>query len=444
MRRAAILFALLFSGCSCGGGLSREELMDPETCRDCHESQYREWSGSMHAYAASDPLFLAMNQRGQRETGGALGTFCLGCHAPVAVREGATTDGSNLDELPQHLKGVTCWFCHQIDAVEGEHNALVRLADDGIMRGSFADAVDNDAHETLYSPLHDRDDVESSKLCGACHDIVTERGTHLERTFAEWKETLFATGGPRDQLSCAACHMPGREGVAADVPGVKLRRIRSHAMPGVDVALTPFPEMDAQRELVQKELDFTLSAQICVVPAGDALNVDVTLENVAAGHKWPSGAVQDRRGWVELVASFGGNVTWATGTVAPDKAVLENPDPNLWWFGEQMFGDDGQPVHMFWEAARAEGLLLPGQVTRDVSDPRFVHSLTRRFVVPGRADTLRLRVRLRPMDFDVIDDLIASGDLAPELRDRMPTFDLGSTVLEWRAEDGQLCVPSNR
>ena len=29
-----------------------------------------------------------MNKRGQRETNGALGTFCLKCHAPMAVALG--------------------------------------------------------------------------------------------------------------------------------------------------------------------------------------------------------------------------------------------------------------------------------------------------------------------------------------------------------------------
>ena len=31
-------------------------------------------------------VFLAMNERGQRETGGQLGPFCVNCHAPLAVR----------------------------------------------------------------------------------------------------------------------------------------------------------------------------------------------------------------------------------------------------------------------------------------------------------------------------------------------------------------------
>ena len=43
---------------------SREKLLDPATCKDCHKKYYAEWSGSMHAYASKDPVFLAMNARG--------------------------------------------------------------------------------------------------------------------------------------------------------------------------------------------------------------------------------------------------------------------------------------------------------------------------------------------------------------------------------------------
>src|SRR6266581_6039630 len=68
--------------------LARAEMLDPTTCQKCHADHYRDWSGSMHAYASDDPVFLAMNKRGQRETSGALGSFCVKCHAPMAVREG--------------------------------------------------------------------------------------------------------------------------------------------------------------------------------------------------------------------------------------------------------------------------------------------------------------------------------------------------------------------
>jgi hypothetical protein len=48
--------------------LSQEDLLDPVKCKTCHETHYNEWSASMHAYASTDPVFLAMNRRGQRET----------------------------------------------------------------------------------------------------------------------------------------------------------------------------------------------------------------------------------------------------------------------------------------------------------------------------------------------------------------------------------------
>src|SRR5579871_5159599 len=108
--------------------MTREQLLDPATCQPCHAEHVTDWSGSMHAYASDDPIFLAMNARGQRETNGALGSFCVNCHAPLALRENATTDGTNLANVPSKLKGVNCYFCHTIDQVNGAHDAPVHLA----------------------------------------------------------------------------------------------------------------------------------------------------------------------------------------------------------------------------------------------------------------------------------------------------------------------------
>src|ERR1700722_4387364 len=109
---------------------SRDDLLDPKTCNQCHVDHYADWSASMHAYASDDPVFVAMNQRGQRETNGQLGNFCVKCHAPMAVNEGATTDGTNLDSIPQSLHGVTCFYCHTVESVNGTHNDPLALASD--------------------------------------------------------------------------------------------------------------------------------------------------------------------------------------------------------------------------------------------------------------------------------------------------------------------------
>jgi len=68
--------AALFACHSDQTSLTREQLLDPQSCAGCHQDQFQEWEGSMHAYSSNDPVFLAMNKRGQRETNGQLGAFC--------------------------------------------------------------------------------------------------------------------------------------------------------------------------------------------------------------------------------------------------------------------------------------------------------------------------------------------------------------------------------
>src|SRR6478672_4090627 len=84
-----------------------EKLQDPETCKECHPKHFEQWSGSMHAYAADDPVFVAMNKRGQRETNGELGDFCLRCHAPMALELGVA-NAANFDPatLSPSARGV--------------------------------------------------------------------------------------------------------------------------------------------------------------------------------------------------------------------------------------------------------------------------------------------------------------------------------------------------
>jgi hypothetical protein len=444
-----LLFVLGASACKESIALSLEQLMDPAACKSCHPGQFREWSGSMHAYAADDPVFIAMNARGQRETGGALGDFCVRCHAPMAVRTGATRDGLNLSTLPPSMRGVTCYFCHQVRDLAGSHNNPLILAGDVTMRGGIRDPMPLRAHRAAYSRLHDRESRDSAALCGSCHDVVTPAGVHLERTFLEWKGSLFATGDARQQLTCGQCHMPGRPGMAADVPGATIRLDHDHMMPGVDVALSPFPEMKAQRQAVQRELDTAVQARLCVRMEGADLLAELTLDNVGSGHDFPSGAAHDRRAWIELVAYSGGAIVYQSGNVAEGQAAAELTDPKLWLMRERIYDKSGREVHMFWDAARYEAEHLPPTLTNDRNDRRYVHAVTRTYRIPEiRIDRITTRMRLRPIDQDVLADLARTGDLhgpmgdsaGDSVRASIPTFTLGGTVAEWR-RGGPPCVP---
>lgn len=429
---------ILVAGCA--KDLDRDALMDPASCVECHPAHVAEWEGSMHAYAAEDPVFRAMNARGQRETNGELGDFCVQCHAPLAVREGLTTDGLNLDDVPEHLRGVNCFFCHSAEEVTGDHNAPITLATDNILRGGISNPTRNPAHKAEYSELHDREKLASGDLCGSCHDIVTPAGVHLERTYLEWQNSLYSQPIDGLQQTCGSCHMQGRDDVAADYEGVPLRRVHSHRMAGVDVAITEFPDIDGQLDEVQRALNTVVAATMTVCDTGKGIEAVLTLDNVAAGHSFPSGATQDRRVWIELVASTKGQPVFSTGVIADDEPVASVDDPNLWRLGERMLDASGAEVHMFWEAHTVEGELLPAPTSPDPNDPAWIDThIPRTWTLPAGVDEIHAVIRMRPVGLDVIDLLIESGDLDAGYREVFPTFTLEGSAVSWTADEGFIC-----
>jgi hypothetical protein len=388
----------------------------------------------MHAYASDDPVFLAMNRRGQRETNGALGDFCVKCHAPQAVRDGLTTDGTNLAALPAAAKGVSCFFCHTTESVEGTHNNPLVLGKGDRLLGPIADPVGGAPHDSGYATLFDETRTESAYACGGCHDIVNGHGVELERTFEEWQGTLFSVA-PHG-LTCAACHMAGSDGPAA-TGSTKVRRLHDHGFPAVDVGLTPFPGADriAQTRNAQTALDATLQGTICL----DELDrkIIVALDNVGAGHSWPSGAAQDRRAWVEVTATTGDRVVYRSG-LAPGETTSSAADPDLWVLRDCIFGTDGAEVQMFWDAASHVGNALPGPVSLDLKDPSTAVRTHVKRLYPGAAmlpelpDRITLDVYLRTVDDEVLAGLVASGDLQAVDAAAVGTFHLGGGAqLTW-------------
>jgi hypothetical protein len=482
--------ALVISACS-GNDTStypREKLLDPATCKECHQSHYDEWSGSMHAYASVDPVFRAMNQRGQDEA--MLGDFCVKCHAPMAVQEGATKDGTNLDSVPDSLQGVTCYFCHQVSAVHGSSNAALDLASDTTMRGEVADPVANRAHGSKYSTLHDDRSLDSSNLCGSCHDISVPahfsgavEDVALERTYSEWQGSLFATS--KAPLTCSGCHFAtGTGGTIANYPGVKSNRTRHmHDFPGVDVALTDFPKENtvaqkaAQRNAVEQLLTRAVALTVC---ANQNHLARVTVENRGAGHGAPSGASADRRMWLEVEARNpspddpDGKVIFTSGAVPDGTPVVGFVDPD--GTSPKVFRDTGldaagNPAHLFWKIASIVPGSLNAPVTSDTRDPRY-HAVGdvvtlpaggKAFSLPGfvfESGSIRVTVHVRPVGLDVLDDLYsspgASGD-GTAVRAAMPTLDLlpnegVPATVEWTmagartqgtsGSNGELCVSS--
>ncbi len=175
-------------------------LPSPQTCRQCHPREYREWRESYHAKALSTPTFRAMFTIHNLEEPDRPDK-CLYCHAPEAkllgneeelkkrVLEGKVKDGEH---------GITCVICHSItDAPEtGDSTVPVRL------------------EVPSLPPYHKvrRDRLTTSeRLCSSCHNYNSgHRGDVPCCTInREWRVTSFARKG----ISCQSCHMRDRMGV---------------------------------------------------------------------------------------------------------------------------------------------------------------------------------------------------------------------------------------
>ncbi|CAN5905387.1 hypothetical protein BH11MYX3_BH11MYX3_21730 [soil metagenome] len=371
----------------------------------------------MHAYASEDPVFVAMNRLGQRATAGQLGTFCVKCHAPFA-------DSVDLEGVPRERRGVGCIACHQAVAVDATHNGSLRWDRGGTMRGALRDVVATPAHDSKYSTLLDSDRSESSSVCGACHDVHLPNGLAIENTYAEWNASVFA-----ESLSCSGCHMFSTG-----------RRRHDHSFPGVDVATSAWPGIDEQRHVIARDLRPAVMTKLCVQPTGGGVQVSVILDNAQVGHAFPSGTTHARRLWVELTAETGGAVTQSIGSFQRNAVVHAGRSPEVWILGSRFFRGE-EEVQFAWEADAIKSELLMPSVTVDPRDPAYYHARTRDFRLTGRPDVIRLALHEQPIGIDILETLVAAGELDPAVIEAASTHTLDGAAREWHAADGFGCVP---
>jgi hypothetical protein len=362
----------------------------PEYCGRCHQNHYQQWRGSMHAYAVKDPVFLAMNAKGIADTAGELGQFCVQCHAPVASLKDMLPveerDGIHVMDLalsnPLVAHGIQCVTCHSIASVEGTQNAQFTLSETTYFGPTGSDASQA-AHPMMRSALF-ADPAQKSILCGTCHDVLNPNGARLEATFSEWYSNQFNTPrNPETHRTCQDCHMPSYRG--RSTPDSPEAELHAHTFVGVDQALIPgFPGKEEQARLVRELLQDCALLEVRyngLDKDGNAVVV-VSVENINNGHNLPSGSTADRQVWVHLEVTDGqGNLIFESGMLdvngdlmdgVEGHSITPDADPELLFFGQFIYGRDGQHVTFPWQAhTYTDNLLGPGQRKwRDYLIPR--------------------------------------------------------------------------
>ena len=294
-------------------------------CRNCHERIDDQYRGSMHAQSLNDPVFRAhyydefLPAFHADPEAFADERSCLSCHSPIAfvlqyeaIREKTTQAGAGAADgecdvcheettlkLNKQTPGVECDVCHRIEQYKGDApgNSNYVLTPGLVKFGPFR-SKDNFHRE--YRDLQTR-----AELCAICHDTANRYGVKIRTTYQEWLAGPYSKRG----IQCQDCHMnkigfltAGRptyeSGQASKMTmGIKTAshdKLSTHRFPGahsntqVDGALT---------------LEFRVEGKYAA--AGSPLRLAVHVSNEKTGHRMPTGSVELRVVWLDVVAKIG-------------------------------------------------------------------------------------------------------------------------------------------
>jgi len=297
-------------------------------CSECHPTQFAEWEQSMHRYAAHSPVFDQMTAKAVRDTAGATGTFCTGCHSPLGTMDGEPGTTTAAERSDISLEGVTCVVCHQAVAHEQPIGNTSLVFDfEAPIQGPF-EGIPNPGHLSVKGDL-----ISTPELCGSCHDVFNFPGLRIEEAYTEYLNSPSAEIGQR----CQDCHMspnPGKSaeramGPAAVVEGMSFpdRELSSHRFVGPDYSLLDtFPYADdpaaslvAQEEMLT-QIQLLLENAVHITDLlleedAEAATLTVVVENKTRGHNVPTGFTSERQLWLHVAVIDGEETVWESGNL---------------------------------------------------------------------------------------------------------------------------------
>jgi len=350
-----------------GKPVKSSEFMSPDICSGCHVEIYQQWKGSMHSNAYVDPVFQALWKLGSKETQGYVDNLCAGCHTGIGtVSEEIVMKDGEFQVSDIAKKGVQCDLCHTVvkstfleTPTHEPQNASIVLEPGEIKRGPYKDSL-SPFHETAYSELHTK-----SEFCANCHHVFHPvTNFHIERTYDEWKYSIYAQNG----IQCQDCHMmpieqaietartlkkqsnPGK----ACVTGPERDQFFTHEFVGGNFTITSLLGSPQHAEIAKKRLKSAAELNLNLsdyVERGNLATLGIKVTNVGAGHNLPTSLTEVRQMWIELL------VTDANGSPIYHSGKLDkegNIDPRAKIFHAKSVDKEGKHTYKPWEINRFE------------------------------------------------------------------------------------------
>jgi hypothetical protein len=348
-----------------GAPLDTWDFAPYEDCEECHERQWEELGGSMHEISHTDPLYRNTAKLALLEAGEEIYAYCSGCHAPQGVTTGlipATPE----EDLPEVVTaGILCDVCHQVSRLTGSSgpwgepgNASFVLDPDEDRKfgppGGDDEAAD---HE-----VETREFLNRSEFCASCHTIIHPlNGLRLEHTYDEWKNSIYA----EKDIQCQDCHMRSIEDavkvaetltpvvvIGQSEPTGDDREIHPHYLVGANANAEELGGSPGYGAMAEARLKSAARLDIEVPPSassGSALEFEVAVHNVAAGHSLPTSLTELREMWVELeVRAEDGRFLFQSGHLQPDGEI---PDDAM-RFGAIAGDAQGSVTYKPWEVSQ--------------------------------------------------------------------------------------------
>ncbi len=310
-----------------------------QQCQSCHPQYYEEWSGSMHRYSTSDPIWRLANNSLQAHSNGALGKACFQCHSPIGFLTDTYKPSFEFSDLdPLVREGINCDLCHILRPPFKTTNQQVEytLEPGNIKYGTLENPVANSAHENGFEPAYDR-----SEACRQCHDLILN-GVPFEITFTEWQNSPWGAMS----VECQKCHMQTYTGRAA-VGGPIRTNLHRHTFAGADVAITDFPYRAEQKAEVDSFMKNSAALKLDVATQAnlsDSVSVNVTICNDKTGHNLPTSVFFNRQMWIEVTVWKGTDTAYRSGhldangdLMDKNSALRPNEDKDLELFNGSLY-----------------------------------------------------------------------------------------------------------
>jgi nitrate/TMAO reductase-like tetraheme cytochrome c subunit len=258
----------------------------PETCKSCHVDIYQQWTQSMmsqaytHHWDEIEYFELAVAHGQVDPKYKPVSDGCNGCHTPMAFLAGDVPP-PRPDKNSRANESVSCEVCHTVKYFKGATPFNFNyISSPGRLKYGNKPGLVSPHHDTELNPF-----LTTAEFCGTCHNEKNPFGIWVKSTQLEWKEGPYAKEG----VPCHRCHMPqakDRSAKMAEEGMVSQHLFHGAHDPGKVVGAIEIRMHPEEREVKYDE----------------TVVLKIQLFNGKAGHKIPTGSVEDRILWLHVTA----------------------------------------------------------------------------------------------------------------------------------------------